>query len=159
MGGTVGLLTVLLSVSLTSCWWKHSVVEYVSGRTPVAEVGTDVLYLEDLKQAIPLGLSDADSTKLAQQYIRNWVEDVLFYQNAIRNIPDTKDIDRLVENYRRSLIEHEYQRSRMAEDEHHPETPEDALDMPGAVEAEIPPVEEDDDQIVEEIAEGEMMFL
>ena len=81
MGGTVGLLTVLLSVSLTSCWWKHSVVEYVSGRTPVAEVGTDVLYLEDLKQAIPLGLSDADSTKLAQQYIRNWVEDVLFYQN------------------------------------------------------------------------------
>ena len=27
-----------------------------------------------------------------------------------RTIPDTKDIDRLVENYRRSLIEHEYQR-------------------------------------------------
>ena len=51
--------------------------------------------------------------------------------------------------------EHEYQRSRMAEDEHHPETPEDALDMPGAVEAEIPPVEEDDDEIVEEIAEGD----
>lgn len=115
MGETVGLLTVLLSVSLTSCWWKHSVVEYVSGRTPVAEVGTDVLYLEDLKQAIPLGLSDADSTKLAQQYIRNWVEDVLFYQNAIRNIPDTKDIDRLVENYRRSLIEHEYQRRLIAQ--------------------------------------------
>ena len=51
--------------------------------------------------------------------------------------------------------EHEYQRAVMASDEHYPETPEDALDMPGAVEAEIPPVEEDDDEIVEEIAEGE----
>ena len=52
--------------------------------------------------------------------------------------------------------EHEYQRGRMAEAvPPEPETVEDALDMPAAVEAEIPPVEEDDDQIVEEIAEGE----
>ena len=52
--------------------------------------------------------------------------------------------------------EHEFQRSRMAEAvPPEPETVEDALDMPAAVEAEIPPVEEDDDQIVEEIAEGE----
>ena len=51
--------------------------------------------------------------------------------------------------------EHEYQRTHLATDEHHPETPEDALDMPGALEEEIPPVEEEDDEIVEEIAEGE----
>ena len=51
--------------------------------------------------------------------------------------------------------EHEFQRAHLATDEHHPETPEDALDMPGALEAEIPPVEEDDDEIVEEVAEGE----
>ena len=52
--------------------------------------------------------------------------------------------------------EHEFQRSRMAEAvPPEPETVEDALDMPAAVEAEIPPVEEDDNEIVEEIAEGE----
>ena len=51
--------------------------------------------------------------------------------------------------------EHEYQRAVLATDEHHPETAEDALDMPGALEEEIPPVEEEDDEIVEEIAEGE----
>ncbi len=51
--------------------------------------------------------------------------------------------------------EHEYRRAVMASDENHPETPEDALDMPGALEAEIPPVEEEDDEIVEEMAEGE----
>lgn len=101
----------LLSISLlVSCKWNKSVTEYVYGKTPIVEIGTDVLYVEDIKQVLPLGLSDADSTLFAEQFIRNWAQDVLFYQNAIRNIPDTKDIDRLVENYRRSLIEHEYQR-------------------------------------------------
>lgn len=104
-------LFALLSISLlASCKWNKSVTEYVYGKTPVVEIGTDVLYEEDIKQVVPLGLSDADSTLFAQQFIKNWAQDVLFYQNAIRNIPDTKDIDRLVENYRRSLIEHEYQR-------------------------------------------------
>jgi len=95
---------------LVSCKWNKSVTEYVYGKTPIVEIGTDVLYVEDIKQVLPLGLSDADSTLFAEQFIKNWAQDVLFYQNAIRNIPDTKDIDRLVENYRRSLIEHEYQR-------------------------------------------------
>jgi hypothetical protein len=104
-------LFALLSISLlVSCKWNKSVTEYVYGKTPIVEIGTDVLYEEDIKQVLPLGLSDADSTLFAQQFIKNWAQDVLFYQNAIRNIPDTKDIDRLVENYRRSLIEHEYQR-------------------------------------------------
>lgn len=104
-------LFALLSISLlVSCKWNKSVTEYVYGKTPMVEIGTDVLYEEDIKQVLPLGLSDADSTLFAQQFIKNWAQDVLFYQNAIRNIPDTKDIDRLVENYRRSLIEHEYQR-------------------------------------------------
>ena len=105
-----GLLTLLSISLLVSCKWNKSVTEYVYGKTPIVEIGTDVLYVEDIKQVLPLGLSDADSTLFAEQFIKNWAQDVLFYQNAIRNIPDTKDIDRLVENYRRSLIEHEYQR-------------------------------------------------
>ena len=105
--GVIILLSVLL---FSSCKWKKSVTDYVYGKTPIVEIGQDVLYAEDIKQVLPLGLSDADSTLFAEQFIRNWAQDVLFYQNAIRNIPDTKDIDRLVENYRRSLIEHEYQR-------------------------------------------------
>ena len=105
-----GVLILLSVFVLSSCKWKKSVTDYVYGKTPIVEIGQDVLYAEDIKQVLPLGLSEADSTLFAQQFIRNWAQDVLFYQNAIRNIPDTKDIDRLVENYRRSLIEHEYQR-------------------------------------------------
>ena len=82
----------------------------MSGKTPVVEINGEVLYAEDIKQVLPLGLSDSDSALFAERYIKNWAQDVLFYQNAIRNVPDTKDIDRLVENYRRSLFEHEFQR-------------------------------------------------
>lgn len=119
----------LVSISLlVSCKWNKSVTEYVYGKTPIVEIGTDVLYAEDIEQVVPLGLSEADSTLFAQQFIKNWAQDVLFYQNAIRNIPDTKDIDRLVENYRRSLIEHEYQR-RLIEQKFSSETAEEDIEQ------------------------------
>ena len=122
-------LNAILSISLLiSCKWNKSVTEYVYGKTPIVEIGTDVLYEEDIKQVLPLGLSDADSTLFAQQFIKNWAQDVLFYQNAIRNIPDTKDIDRLVENYRRSLIEHEYQR-RLIEQKFSSEISDDEIEQ------------------------------
>ena len=124
----MGFFTLLSVALLVSCKWNKSVTEYVYGKTPVVEIGQDVLYAEDIKQVLPLGLSDADSTVFAEQYIRNWAQDVLFYQNAIRNIPDTKDIDRLVENYRRSLIEHEYQR-RLIEQKFSSEITDDEIEQ------------------------------
>ena len=122
-----GLIALVSITLLVSCKWNKSVTEYVYGKTPIVEIGTDVLYVEDVKQVVPLGLSEADSTLFAQQFIKNWAQDVLFYQNAIRNIPDTKDIDRLVENYRRSLIEHEYQR-RLIEQKFSSETAEEDIE-------------------------------
>ena len=101
---------VILSVSLVSCRRIKTSVVYERGKTPLVELNGSVLYEEELVNALPPGYSGQDSIDFAEKYIRNWVEDVMFYHNAIRNIPDTKDIDRLVENYRRSLIEHEYQR-------------------------------------------------
>ena len=122
-----GLIALVSITLLVSCKWNKSVTEYVYGKTPIVEIGTDVLYVEDIKQVVPLGLSEADSTLFAQQFIKNWAQDVLFYQNAIRNIPDTKDLDRLVENYRRSLIEHEYQR-RLIEQKFSSETAEEDIE-------------------------------
>ena len=123
-----GLIALVSITLLVSCKWNKRVTEYVYGKTPIVEIGTDVLYEEDIKQVVPLGLSEADSTYFAQQFIKNWAQDVLFYQNAIRNIPDTKDIDRLVENYRRSLIEHEYQR-RLIEQKFSSETAEEDIEQ------------------------------
>ena len=123
-----GVVMFLLSFALVSCKWGKNITLYVSGKTPVVEINGEVLYAEDIKQVLPLGLSDSDSALFAERYIKNWAQDVLFYQNAIRNVPDTKDIDRLVENYRRSLFEHEFQR-RLIEQKFSSEIPDDDIEQ------------------------------
>ena len=126
--GLLGVLMVsMLSVSLGSCKWSRHDTRYDFGKTPIVEVNGDLLYAEDLMLVQPLGVSSVDSAAFAESYIKNWVQDQLFFQNAIRNIPDTKDIDRLVENYRRSLIEHEYQR-RLIEQTFSSEITEDEIE-------------------------------
>lgn len=79
------------------------------GKTPLVEVGGTFLYKEDVDAAMPIGLRGKDSARFADDYVRNWVEDILLYQKAEGNIPDNAKIDRQVEAYRRALIVHTYQ--------------------------------------------------
>ena len=92
----------------------------------LASVGTAVLTHAELHDAMPLGLSQTDSAKFAETYIRNWIDDKLIDQIAVHNIPDTREIDRLTEEYRRQLILHEY-RNKMAESYAETEFPDDTL--------------------------------
>jgi hypothetical protein len=93
---------------LSSCH-KREEVKYVSGKTPLVELDGNVLYQEDLLQVLPVDISEADSAQFANRYIENWLSELLLYQNAERNVRDDKQIAELVENYRRTLIVHEYQ--------------------------------------------------
>ncbi|MBO5812721.1 MAG: peptidyl-prolyl cis-trans isomerase [Bacteroidaceae bacterium] len=109
-GYIYSLLVWMLPVSLmlSSCH-KREEVKYVSGKTPLVELDGNVLYQEDLLQVLPVDISEADSAQFANRYIENWLSELLLYQNAERNVRDDKQIEELVENYRRSLIVHEYQ--------------------------------------------------
>ena len=109
-GYIYSLLVWMLPVSLIllSCN-KREEVKYVSGKTPLVELDGNVLYQEDLLQVLPVDISEADSAQFANRYIENWLSELLLYQNAERNVRDDKQIEELVENYRRSLIVHEYQ--------------------------------------------------
>ena len=97
------LLTSLLFCA--SCTEKQN----HNGQTPLGEIGKKVFYQEDLRSVLPVGLSSADSTLFAEQYIRNWIEETLLYTKAKSNIPDNKEIEQMVENYRKALIMHTYQ--------------------------------------------------
>lgn len=79
------------------------------GKTPLVEIDDAFLYREDVEAALPVGIHGKDSARFAEEYIRNWVEDVLLYEKAKGNIPDNEKIDRQVEAYRRALIMHTYQ--------------------------------------------------
>lgn len=100
--------TFFVLTGLLSC---RPVAEYNhNGKTPLVALEGNFLYEEDFRQIIPYNLSYQDSIKFADDYLRNWIAEQMLYRNALRNIPDTKEIDKLVENYRRSLIVHRYQK-------------------------------------------------
>ena len=77
------------------------------------ELDGNFLYHEDLQAVLPAGLSKDDSLLFAEHYIRNWAEEVLLYEKAKSNIPNSGEIDKLVENYRKALIMHTYQQALM----------------------------------------------
>lgn len=78
-------------------------------RTPLLEVEGKFLYLDQVEEIIPPNVNAEDSAEIASRFIRKWVTDVLLYENAKRNITNKAEIDKLLEEYRKSLIIHAYQ--------------------------------------------------
>ena len=75
----------------------------------IVKVGNETLYQQELDENLSSFFHPEDSILAAEHYIRNWINDRLLYDIAQKNIQDKKGVDRLVENYRRSLIIHRYQ--------------------------------------------------
>ena len=90
------------------------------GKTPLVEVAGNFLYKEDFQLALPLNLKADDSLRFAEEYIRNWVQDMLLMDKAQDNVRDNDRLNALVENYRRTLVMHAYQeelvKQQLAED-------------------------------------------
>jgi len=78
-------------------------------RVRLAKVGSEMVYLDEAVQGMPQGLSAKDSGSYVQQFVKNRVKELLLYDQAVKNMPQGRDIDELVENYRRSLVIYAYQ--------------------------------------------------
>ena len=90
---------------LWSCTRKTAEPE----RTALLEVEGKFLYTDELNNIIPTNISSEDSAQIVERYIRKWVTDVLIYENAKRNITNLDEINLLLEDYKKSLIIHQYQ--------------------------------------------------
>lgn len=76
---------------------------------PVAQVFESTLYHTEISDFIPQGTSHEDSILMAQNYIRNWVTQKLLLHKAIENLSgEERNIQRQVEDYRTSLLIHQY---------------------------------------------------
>lgn len=104
-------LSLLLLLGTTACSKKHD----HHGKTPLVELDGQFLYREDLQAALPVGLTSDDSVLFASRFIRNWLEDILLYEQAKRNVPDKEAIEHRVANYRKALIVHDYQQALIAQ--------------------------------------------
>jgi len=63
----------------------------------------------EVEKIIPNNITSSDSLLIAENYIQKWIKDVLTYEVAKRNIEKEEDINKLVEEYRRSLLRHRFQ--------------------------------------------------
>ena len=72
-----------------------------------AEVNGHILEYTKL-DALTAGLSPEDSAHVAEAYIRQWATEILLYDKARNRIND-KNLDEMVEDYRRGLYAHAYE--------------------------------------------------
>ena len=76
----------------------------------LVKVNNRILSRSEVQKVIPKGSSSSDSLLLAESYIKKWIKDELIQEVALRNLGEDKElIDKLVDNYRRSLIRYRYQ--------------------------------------------------
>ncbi|NEN25191.1 peptidyl-prolyl cis-trans isomerase [Cryomorpha ignava] len=77
----------------------------------VARVYDDVLLRSELAAKIPYGQSPLDSTRIADQIIKNWIHDKAVLNFAERNLSESqKDFSKQLQDYRSSLVTYAYER-------------------------------------------------
>lgn len=87
---------------------------------PLVSVGSEVLTKEELRAAVPEQLSPQDSMAIAEDYISRWIRNQLMLRQAEMNLsPEEKDVEKLLDEYRTSLLVHLYQQ-KMLEQKHSP---------------------------------------
>lgn len=77
----------------------------------VARVGINYLYRSELAASMPAGIAETDSINYSKAFIDKWIIGQLKQQEAEKLFSQSgTDIDRLVEEYRRSLLVHRLDR-------------------------------------------------
>ncbi len=77
----------------------------------IAKVYDYYLYLDELSEEIPSGLTTADSVIYATNYINNWISQKLLLHQAEINLNEwRKDFSKQLEQYRQSLLIYNYER-------------------------------------------------
>ncbi len=106
-----GLKTMLLifAVSSTfhSCDFLNSLIH---DDKVVARIGKQKLYISELSEVIPSGVSAQDSVSMALQYINNWASEILFSQVAATQLSKSEqNVSVELEDYKRSLLKYRYE--------------------------------------------------
>ena len=98
------LITLLL---FTGC---QAIQSFIYDDKVVARVGKHKLYESEVNAYIPSGVSLADSTNLALQYINTWATDIIFADMAQSQLSKAeRDVTAELEAYKRDLLRFRYE--------------------------------------------------
>ncbi len=99
------LLFLAIFVLLGACdtGSKHSKNDRQLGR-----IYGKTLFLSDLDGMLPEGITGEDSTVIINTYVRYWMREMALLHEAEQNIPQDLNLEKLVADYRASLIKNNY---------------------------------------------------
>lgn len=98
----------LLFLVLWSCQTtdKNSIPQ----EEPLAVVFDQALYLSDLDGIFPYAATAVDSSLVIKSFVNRWVKEMLFLHEAEQNINPQINIEKLVQDYRSSLLRASYEK-------------------------------------------------
>lgn len=100
----------LLCLALLSLQGCNAIQSLIHDDKVVAKVGKNKLYASQLRPYIPAGVSSADSTNLALQYINTWAADIIYSEMAQSQLSkDERDVSKELESYKRDLLRFRYE--------------------------------------------------
>ncbi len=79
---------------------------------PVAQVGENYLYHEEIIELLPPNYSKEDSTNIVKRYVDNWIERRLLLKEAeSKSGIDQKELQERLEDYKYQLLVHAYKQN------------------------------------------------
>lgn len=100
------LLLITLLTLLGACKGRQN----IGDSDILASVDERMLRRSEVTAMIPKGITSSDSLIMAESIIKKWVKDALVYDVALNNLGEEKnEINKLVEDYRQSLVRYRYQ--------------------------------------------------
>lgn len=102
----------MTAVALALCLFTgcQAIQSFIHDDKVVARVGKHKLYESEVNAYIPSGVSIADSTNLALQYINTWATDIIFSDMAQSQLSKTeRDVTAELEAYKRELLRFRYE--------------------------------------------------
>ncbi|MBK8491598.1 MAG: mechanosensitive ion channel family protein [Saprospirales bacterium] len=103
--GVLGILVLMLAWTCQPAQNKKD-----PNNRALARVHNKTLYLSDMEGMIPSETSSEDSAQIINAFVERWVRDAALMYEAERNVPKDLNIDKLVRDYRASLIRHSYEK-------------------------------------------------
>jgi len=102
------LLVLMVGLLPAAC----HIIEFRPDDQLLAEVYGNRLYLEDIQGVVPAGVTPGDSAAMVKRYVDRWVDQQVYTHHAKQYaIPEERDIEQRVEDYRNTLIIHAFEQA------------------------------------------------